>query len=231
MDSQKAQKIADYIFEDVFGTKNPYSLDEIEKKFAFDIPSAKKIKCSISNIDTWTISPNEKIATQKAIEERFKKDEWKLKREDFKSIVDILQVWEKINYLTGERYINSIDAMKSDGVYNSASVYHSVSIFDSKNIIFSYKIFDSNYMLASRDNSSSTLGIRMKENIFCSSGFEISWSNKISKSMYIHDSYDLFECLFCSHLRSKKYCVANMQFEKEEYFKIKKMVTDWILKD
>ena len=231
MDSQSAQKIADYIFEDVFGIKNSYSLDELKKKFAIDIPSAQKVKCSISNVDTWTVSPNEKIATQKAIEERFKKDEWIVKKEDFKLIKDILRAWEKINYLTSEKYINSVDVAQSDGIYNSASVYHSVSIFDSKNIIFSYKIFDCNYMLASRDNSSSTLGIRMKENIFCSSGFEISWSNKVSKSMYVHDSYDLYECLFCSHLRSKKYCVANMQFEKSEYHRIKKMVIEWILKN
>ena len=85
-------------------------------------------------------------------------------------------------------------------------------------------------MLASRDNSSCTLGIRVKEGIFCSSSFEVSWSNKISKSMFVHDSFDLYECLFCSHLRSKKYCIANMQFEKEEYDKTKKMVIDWILK-
>lgn len=229
MDDAKAQKIADYIFKDIFEIENPYSLTQLQKKFAIDIPFAQKIKCSLSGLDTWTVSPNEKIATQDAITERFKKDEWIVKKEDFKSIEDVLKAWEKINYLTSEKYINSVDVAESDGIYNSASVYHSVSIFDSKNIIFSYKIFDCNYMLASRDNSSSTLGIRMKENIFCSSGFEISWSNKVSKSMYIHDSYDLYECLFCSHLRSKKYCIVNMQFEKEEYFRIKKLVIDWIL--
>lgn len=145
------------------------------------------------------------------------------------SIPDILAAWKEINYITGEKYINSKDVSKSDSIYNSANVFKSMSIFDSKNIILSYKIFDCNYMLASRDNSSCTLGIRMKESIFCSSSFEISWSNKVSKSMYIHNGFDLYECLFCSHIRSRKYCIANMQFEREEYFKLKEIVVGWIL--
>ena len=230
MDKQYARKITDYIFKDIFGIDNPHSLEELQKKFAIDIPSAQKVPCVLSKTDTWTVFPrDEKIASQQAIADQFKKNEWMNKKIPLNSIEDILKAWEDINYLTGEKYINSKDVAESDGIYNSYSVYHSISIFDSKNIVFSYKIFDSNYMLASRDNSSCTLGMRMEESIFCSSGFEISWSNKVSKSMYIHDSFDLYECSFCSHIRSKKYCIANIQFEKEEYFKIKKMVIDWIL--
>ncbi len=232
MDKPSAKRIADYVFKDIFGIDNPYSLEELQKKFAIDIPSVQKVICALSNTHTWTFSSkDEKIASQQAIADQFKKDEWMKKKKVLNSIEDILKAWEDVNYLTGEKYINSKDVTESDGIYNSASIYHSVSIFDSKNIVFSYKIFDSNYMLASRDNSSCTLGIRIKESIFCSSDFEISWSNKVSKSMYIHDGFDLYECLFCSHLRSKKYCIANMQFEKEEYFNLKKLAIGWILKD
>jgi len=229
MDSKKAKSIADYIFKDIFGIENPYRLDELKKKFAIDIPSLKKVACALSGNETWTFSSGrEKLASQKAITQRFKKDEWMRKKRKIQTIEEILKAWEEINYLTGEKYINSKDVVQSDGVYNSSLVYQSVAVFNSKNIVFSYKIFDSNYMLASRDNTSCILGIRVKESIFCSSGFEVSWSNKVSKSMYIHDGFDLYECLFCSHLRSKKYCIANMQFSKEEYFKLKKLVVDWI---
>lgn len=232
MDLKKTKQIADYIFKDVFGLANPYSLVELQKKFAIDIPSAQKVRCALSKVDSWTISAKEeKIASQEVIVKRFKIDEWMRKRKTLSSIDDILKSWAEINYITGEKYINSQDVAFSDGIYNSSSVFQSVSIFDSKNIIFSYKIFDSNYLLASRDNSSCTLGIRMKENIFCSSGFEISWSNKVSRSMYIHNGFDLYECLFCSHLRTKKYCIANMQFEKEEYVRLKRGVIEWILKE
>ena len=227
-----AKQIADYIFKDVFQRDNPFSLEELQQKFAIDIPKVSKVKCAISGKDTWAFAPGDnKVASPSAIEERFKKDEWMQKGESIKSIHDILKAWDKINYQTAEKYINSSGIVASDGIYNSNNVYQSVSIFDSKNVIFSYKLFDSNYMLASRDNSSCTLGIRVKESIYCSSNFEVSWSNKVSKSIFIHDGYDLYECLFCSHIRSKKYCIANMQFEKEEYFRLKKDVIKWILNE
>ncbi len=232
MNDIKAKEIADYIFKDVFQIENPFSLEKLQKKFAIDIPKAAKVKCALSGKPTWAFtSPHEKIASTDAIEERFKKDEWMLKKQPVKSMKDILSLWSQINYQVGEKYINSTEVAESDAIYNSNKVYQSVSIFDSKNIVFSYKIFDSNYMLASRDNSSCTLGIRVKESIYCSSNFEVSWSNKVSKSMFVHDGYDLYECLFCSHIRSKKYCIANMQFEKEEYFRLKKEAIKWILSD
>lgn len=232
MNTKIAKQIVDYAFKDVFQIDNPFSLEEFQKRFAIDIPKVSKVKCSMSGRETWAFaSLGDKIASQAAIEERFGKDEWMQKNSPIKSLSDILKAWDKINYITSEKYINSSDVLASDGIYNSNNVYQSVSIFDSKNIAFSYKLFDSNYMLASRDNSSCTLGIRVKESIYCSSNFEVSWSNKVSKSMFIHDGYDLYECLFCSHIRSKKYCIANIQFEKEEYLRLKKEVIKWILSE
>lgn len=232
MNDQKARQISDYIFKEVFQRDNNYSLEQIRKKFAFDTPLPSQVNCALSGVKAWSFSEeSKKVASQRAVADSFKKDEWMRKRKPLISIEDILKAWKEINYITGEKYINSKEVSESDGIYNSLSIYRSVSIFDSKNIVFSYKIFDSNYMLACRDSSSCTLGIRVKESIYCSSCFEASWSNKVSKSMFIHDCFDLYECLFCSHLRSKKYCIANMQFEKEEYFKIKKLVIDWILRN
>lgn len=232
MNQQQAKKIADYIFKEVFQRDPIYSLDKYRKKFAFDIPLPSEETCALSGKPTWSFSAeSNKIASQEAIADRFKEDEWMQKKESINSMEDLLRRWQKINYITGEKYINSKEVNRSDGVYHSAFVYQSVSIFDSKNIIFSYKIFDCNYLLASRDDSSCVLGIRTKESLNCSSCFEVSWSAKVSRSMFIHDCFDLYECLFCFHIRSKRYCVANMQFEKEEYLRIKKMVIDWILKD
>lgn len=231
MDTKKIREMGNYIFKDIFNTDCPYSLDELKNEFAFDIPSASRAICVLSGVNTWSFSAEgEKIASQEAIAKRFKKDEWMRKKIELHTIDDILQSWQEINYITGEKYINSKDVSESDGIYNSLSIFRSVSVFDSKNIVFSYKIFDCNYMLACRDDSSCTLGIRVKESIYCSSCFEVSWSNKVSRSMFIHDGFDLYECLFCSHLRSKKYCIANMQFEKDKYIRIKKVIIDWILK-
>lgn len=224
------KKIADTVFKDVFGRKNTFSVDALVSKFAIDIPRASEVKCALSGVKTWALAASgEKIASEKAIEDKFKKDGWIQKTKDLTSIEDVLSAWNNINYITGEKYINSKNVFESDGVQNSNMVDKSTAIFDSKNIIASYKLVDCVNMLASRDSSSCTYGIRMKESIYCSSDFEVSWSNKVSRSLFIHDCFDLFECMFCSHIRSRKYCIANMQFEKEEYFRLKEKVIDWIL--
>lgn len=230
MNTKTAKHITDYIVKDVFGIDSPFSLIEFQKKFAIDIPRALKTTCALSHKDTWIFGSLEnKIASQAAIEERFAKDEWVSTQKSITSVADILKAWDEINYQTAEKYVNSIHVLESDGIYTSNNVYQSVSIFDSKNIVFSYKLVDCNYMVASRDNSSCTLGIRVRDSVYCSSNFEVSWSNKVSKSMFIHDGYDLYECLFCSHIRSKKFCIANVQFEQEEYFRLKKEVIQWVL--
>lgn len=231
MNEEQAKKIMDMIFKDIFGINNQFSLEEIREKFAFDIPLPAKKQCALSGKDTWSVlKEGDKVASQESIAEQFKKDEWLRKKEPINTVSDVLKYWQEINYTTGDKNINSKDVFASDGVYNSAFIYNGHSIFNSKNIIFCYDVVDCNYMVASRNNESSTFGIRMRESSNCSSGFEISWSAKVSKSMYIHDSIDLYECLFCSHIRSRRYCIANMQFEKEEYSRIKKMVVDWILR-
>ena len=48
-------------------------------------------------------------------------------------------------------------------------------------------------------------------------------------SLFIQDCFDLYECMFCSHIASKRFCIVNMQFEEQEYYEIKKLIIEWIL--
>lgn len=235
MDINKIKEIIDYIFNDIFSCNNPLSLEETKGLFANDILLPEVTTCALSGKDTWILKYEnetlEKIASQESIADEFNKHEWMKSRVPINSIEEILKYWREIDYKIAEKVIYSENVLNSDSIFNSSHIYNSVSIFDSKNIIYSYKISNSNYLLCSRDSDSCTLGFRFKENLFCSSGFEVSYSNKVAKSMFIHDCYDLYECLFCSHIRSKKYCIANMQFEKEEYFRIKKLVIEWLISE
>lgn len=230
MNSFDPSAVADAIFEDVFGRKNTFSLEELQEKFAFDLPLPRMVTSSITNTETWTTSyGEEKIMTQDAIRDRMKIDEWMQQKKDMKDMNDVLSAWEEVNYLASEKSINSQNIVRSDNILNSSNVYQSNSIFDSKNVLFSYNNIYSSYLLGSRGSGSCTYAIRVKDSEKCSSVFEVSWSAQVSKSMFIHNSKDLYECMFCSHLISKRYCIANVQFEKEEYFRIKEMVIDWIL--
>lgn len=63
----------------------------------------------------------------------------------------------------------------------------------------------------------------------CTFSIRVDDSNKISNSLFIQDCFDLDECMFCSHIANKKYCICNMQYEKETYFSPKKIVVEWFI--
>ncbi len=223
------KEIIEKVFLSVFGKRANLGKDQIRKRFAFDIPLPEVRECDISGEKTWIFfAGKEKIASQKAVIEWAKKDKWMRKRTEIKSIDDILKIWQEINYITAEKQINSDQVFFSDGVYNSRGIYHSASIFSSKNILYGYKLNECEYVLACRDSANCSFCLRVNDSINCSNSFEVSWSYKISRSFFIHDCANLYECMFCSHIYSRRYCIANMQFEKHEYFKIKEMVIDWI---
>ena len=85
------------------------------------------------------------------------------------------------------------------------------------------------YTLASQRSKSCSFCIRTDDSKNCSNSYNVICSNKVINSLFIQDCYDLYECIFCSHIASKRYCIANMQFEEAEYFEIKKLIIDWIL--
>ena len=65
----------------------------------------------------------------------------------------------------------------------------------------------------------------------CHNSYNVVCSGKISNSFFIQDCNTLYECMFCSHISNKRYCIANMQFEEEEYFEIKNSIIEWILQN
>lgn len=171
----------------------------------------------------------EKYINQEQVAEGYKKDSWMRPYTKLESMEEILKKWAGINYAVASRQVNSVEVEESDEVYNSRGVYASSSIFDSKNIVGSRKLFDCGYLVGCRDDSACSIGTGVRESIYCTRCWEVSWSNKVSRSAFVHDGYDVSECLFCSHLRSKKYCVANIQLEKEEYLRVKEMVKGWVI--
>jgi hypothetical protein len=232
MDEAKAKHIVDYVFRDVFGVDNDLSLDEVRERFAFDLELPQKAKGALTGEEVWTISENkDRVIGRKAFMGLMKNGEWMTERKPIGSMGDLLRLWDGINYSQGNRSEDSTEVAESDNVYHSSSVYRSTETLHSQNIVFSNNNFGCDYLVASSDNSKCTLGVRVRKSVLCSSGFEISASNRVSKSMYVRGSTDLFECIFCSQLRSKRYCIANMQFEKDEYLKLKGMIVEWTLKN
>lgn len=98
-----------------------------------------------------------------------------------------------------------------------------------KNTIFSDGCANSEFIIASQRTGKSSYCIRVDDSGSCMNSYNVICSAKISNSFFIQDCNSLYECMFCSHISNRRYCIANMQFEENEYFEIKKQIVNWIL--
>lgn len=230
MNDNIALDLINKIFISVFNNKNNYNLEDLLEKFAFDIKLPKKVNDSISNETTWADSIHSgKFITLANMEKKDITEGWMLKRKDFSNLQELIDIWNSINFTTTERVYDSINVIKSDTIYRCENVYRSTGCSDSKNIIYSDSCGQCEFLLASQRSFACAFCIRTDDSKNCSNSYNVICSNKVINSFFIQDCFNLNECMFCSHIANKKYCIANMQFEEEEYFEIKKTIISWIL--
>ena len=230
MNDKLALEIINKIFSSVFDKNNSFSLEELLEKYAFDITLPKQVNDSITNEITWADSINSgKFITNKNMEIKDNKDGWMLPKREINNLQELIDIWNSINLTTTERVYDSINVCKSDTIYRSENVYRCTDCSESKNIIYCDSCSNCNYTLASSRSSNCDFCIRTDDSKDCSNSYNVICSNKVKNSLFIQDCFDLYECMFCSHISTKKYCIANMQFEEEEYYEIKKTIIEWIL--
>lgn len=230
MNNKEALQTVNKIFKNIFETNNKYTLEELLNKFAFDIKLPQKVTDSFTSRVTWAESTNPKrFISQKNMELYSEQHGWMMKKRDISSLEDILKIWKKINYTTTERIYDSDNVSKSDTIYNSENVYRSLDCRHCKNILYSDGCAESEFLIGCQRTGGSSFCIRVDDSGECINSYNVICSTKISNSFFIQDAKDLDECMFCSHVSNKKYCIANMQFEKEEYFEIKREIINWIL--
>lgn len=230
MDDNKALEIIDKIFNNIFEQKNTESLDKLLNKYAFDIKLPRQVYDSTTNEVTWTANINSnQYITNRNMENKGNEKGWMLSKKEVESLDEIINIWKSINYTTTERIYNSENVIKSDPIYQCQYVYQSTNCGDSNNIIFCDGCYNCTYTLASQRSNHLNFCIRVDDSNNCSNSYNVICSNKISNSLFIQDCSNLYECIFCSHISNKNYCIANMQFEEEEYYLIKKEIVNWIM--
>lgn len=230
MDDRKALAIIDKIFEAIFEEKNNHSLDKIINKYAFDIKLPQVVYDATTNEQTWTsLTHSTRYMTNANIEKRDETTGWMQPKKEINSLEEVIELWKSIDYSATERVYNSENVIKSDPIYRCENVYQCTNCGDSKNIIFCDGCYNSTYTIASQRSNNINFCIRVDDSNSCSNSYSVICSNKISNSFFIQDCSNLLECMFCSHISNKSYCIANMQFEKEEYFAIKEEIIKWIL--
>jgi len=230
MNDDKALEIINKIFNSVFDKDNSYFLDEVLEKFAFDIKLPQQVNDFTTNEITWADCVNSgKFITNKNMEKRDNTIGWMLPKRDVCGLQEIIDIWSDINLVTTERVYDSIEVVKSDTIYGCEKVYRSTNCSDSKNLIYCDSCVNSEFLLASQRSFICNFCIRCDDSKDCSNSYNVICSNKVSNSLFIQDCFDLDECIFCSHIASKRFCIANMQFSQEEYYYIKQSIIEWIL--
>lgn len=223
----EVKETLDKIFSNVFDCKNPFTIEEVLNKFAFDVKLPQQVNDSITGEVTWATSVNPtKYVTEK---NSWKYQTWEQPKQEIENLEQVINLWNKINYRTTERVYDSTNVAQSDTIYRSENVYRSSDSSDCKNIIFSDGCQNSEYLLASQRSGNCSFCIRVDDSSGCSNSYNVSCSGKVSNSLFIEDCGSLDECMFCAHVSNKKYCICNMQFEKDEYFAIKKEIIQWIM--
>lgn len=221
------QQIIDETFRAIF-EESPFNFNQVLEKFAFDVKLPQEVYDSTTGEKTWATSINPtKFITQK---NSYKKaDDWLQNKITPSSLAQLLSLWERINYTTTERVYDSENVFESDTIYSSHNVWRSSDCNECQNIVFCDSCFGSDHLIASSRSGNCNYCLRVDDSNGCSNSYNVICSSKIANSLFVQDCGNLSDCIFCSHISNRQYCIANMQFEPEEYYQYKKQIIRWIL--
>jgi hypothetical protein len=230
MNDKQCKQVLDEIFMEIFEQRCFLDIDKVLSEIAFDIKLPNKVIDAVDGKETWASSINSnKYISQENMRKFDDYKGWIRPKKEINSLDEILNLWNKVNYTTTERNYDSINVSKSDTIYKSENIYRSQDCRNCKNTIFSDGCGNSEYILACQRSSNLSYCIRVDDSSNCSNSYSVICSSKISNSFFIQDANSLHECMFCSHISNRRYCIANMQFDREEYMAIKSEVFKWII--
>lgn len=93
MTDKFALEIINKIFKNVFDEDNPYSLEEILSKFAFDIKLPNQVYDSVTNEVTYADSINSgKYITLANMERKDKENSWMLKKREIHDLQELMNI-------------------------------------------------------------------------------------------------------------------------------------------
>ena len=230
MSDADVKQILDTVVGQVFGYQNPLTLEQAMNRFAFDVRLPQQTFDVHTGKAVWVAALNDnKYRAMSSVQEKYGANEGLREPRKIETITDVLGAWQEVNVASANREINSQAVLESDGVYNSKNVYRSVDIRKSNNILFSDGVDTCEFVVAGQTSKKSAYTIRVEDSKNVIGSFNVNWSNQVKNSFFIQDCFDVQDCLFCAHLAGKQYCIANMQYTKDEYERIKDIVVRWIL--
>lgn len=235
MTKSEAQYLLDKVVGQVFGYKNPLSLEQFMQKFTFDIRLPQPVTDISDGATTWAQSTNPtrfvRMENARGLEiaGASAKTDYLRPARPLDSIEDIMAAWNEINLTTTERYKDCINVSESDNIYYSENIFRSQDIRKSKNIIFSDGLNSCEFIVAGQRSGDSTFCVRLEDSGNCTNCFNVSWSGNLTNCLFMHDTGDMQDSMFCTNMKGKRYCIANMQYDEAEYKRLRDLVVRWVL--
>jgi len=139
MDKQTPQTIINYIFNDIFGVQNGFTLEEVQARLCKNIPLPQNVKCALTGSETWILPlETSPVINPSAVRMLKGVEDWLRPTKPINTIEDLLMSWKEINYQAGEKVTDSVNVEKSDSITSCSNVFYSSLIGNSKNIVFAY---------------------------------------------------------------------------------------------
>jgi hypothetical protein len=235
MTHTEAKALLDKIVGQVFGFQNPLTMEQFMTKFTFDVRLPQPVTDAIDGTTTWAGSTNPvryvkiKNARKMVIAGASEGTDYIRPKRPLNSIEDVMAAWNEINLTTTERQNDSLNVSESDNVNKSENIFRSQDVQRSKNVLLSDGIYDSEFIAASQRSVNSSFCIRVEDSGECSNSFAISWSGNITNCFFMHDTGDMEDSMFCTNVKGRRFCIANMQYTEEEYRRVREIVARWIL--
>lgn len=235
MTQTEAKQLLDQIIGQVLGYQNPLSMEQFIQKFAFDVRLPQPVTDSVDGSQTWAQStnPTKFVKMENArgltVAGASKESDFLRPARQLGSMEQILAAWEEINMTTTERTKDVMNVSESDSVTYSENVFRSQDVHKSKNILLSDGLTSCEFVVAGQRSVDSTFCIRIEDSGECTNSFSVSWSSLLTNCLFMHDTGDMQDSMFCTNMKGKRFCIANMQYDETEYRRLRDIVARWIL--
>lgn len=228
--NRASEEIAQKIYDQIFGGYlAPTNGLEFFKKTIDPFYYPSKVRSALSGKTLYTsVLTNNKYISQAEARTESDKHDWLYPKQEIHSLKDLHKMLAKFEFMQTDRVNTSANVERSDDIVGSQHIYDSVNIINSEYVANCNWGWANQYLIGCTRSGDSTFCAGMTEGVMSSNSFQVYASYKINNSMYIKSCYDLFECMWCAHLSGKRYCIANMQFTKDEYFILKKKILEWL---
>ncbi len=139
------------------------------------------------------------------------------------------KIIEPIRYYTPESVLGQNIAVEECSHYIDSSYCYKVNSFVScKYCAYSFWPRDSEYLFGVDTVFSSRFCLKCYSSSNLTRCFEVANSTNCSDSYFCYNCDALDNCMFCFNTKSKRHAIGNVEYPREQYLRIKKLLLDEI---